>query len=120
MLTEKDFKVLEKQAIGLYGDLEIEIIAEIAERIANVGYANTVVFNNAVILQQMGYLYDDVINSVARYNNQNASEIRRIFEEAGIKSLKRDDSIYKMAGLNPQGLDTSMQQVLAATATPTP
>ena len=116
MLTENDFKLLEKQATKLYGDLEIEIIQEIAERIANVGYANTVVYNNAVILQEMGVMYQDIINMVAEYNEVSASQIQNIFETAGIKSLKQDDTIYKMAGLNPQGLNESMQQLLSATA----
>lgn len=115
MLTELDFELIEKEASKLYSDLEHDIIKEIAERIANVGYANTVVYNNAVILQEMGVLYEDVINMVAEYNETSASQIKDIFEEAGIKTLKRDDSIYKMAGLNPQGLNNSMQQVLNAT-----
>lgn len=116
MLTENDFKLLEKEAIKLYGDLEFEIIQEIAERIANVGYANTVVYNNAVILQEMGVLYEDIINMVAKYNETTISQIQDIFETAGIKSLKRDDSIYKLAGLSPKGLSETMIQLLEATA----
>ena len=112
MLTEKDFKQLEKQAVGLYGDLELEIIQEIAERIANVGYANTVVYNNAVILQEMGYLYEDIINSVAKYNETNASKIREIFEKAGIKSLNRDDAIYKLAGLQPKEISSALKNLM--------
>lgn len=112
MLTEKDFMILEKEALNLYGELETDIIREIAERIANVGYANTVVFDNARILQEMGYLYDDIIEMVAKYNETNASEIREIFENAGIKSLKRDDEVYKLAGLNPTEISTAMQQLM--------
>lgn len=116
MLTEKDFRLIEKEAVKLYGDLELEIIEEIAERIANVGYANTVVYNNVVILQEMGVLYQDIISMVAKYNERTASEILKIFEDAGIKSLKRDDTIYKLAGLNPKGLSNSMQQLLVSMA----
>lgn len=116
MLTEKDFRLIEKEAVKLYGDLELEIIQEIAERIANVGYANTVVYNNAVILQEMGVLYQDIISMVAKYNEKTSSEILKIFEDAGIKSLKRDDTIYKLTGLNPKGLSNSMQQLLLSTA----
>lgn len=119
MLTSQDFKNIEKQASKIYSGLELEIIQEIAERIANVGYANTVVYNNTVILQEMGVLYEDVMSSVAKYNETSVSQIRKIFDEAGIKSLKRDDTIYKMAGLNPKGLNTSMQQILGATANKT-
>lgn len=53
MLTSQDFKIIEKQASELYGDLELEIIQEISERIANVGYANTVVYNDVAILEEM-------------------------------------------------------------------
>ena len=116
MLTPQDFKQLEKQASKLYNDLELEIIQEIAERIANVGYANTVVYNNTAILQEMGVLYEDIINMVAEYNETSVSQIQDIFETAGVKSLNRDDSIYKIAGLNPKGLNTSMQQLLISTA----
>lgn len=116
MLIESDFKLIEKEAIKLFGDLELEIIQEIAERIANVGYANTVVNNNTAILQEMGVLYEDIIGMVASYNESSASQIRKIFEDAGIKTLKRDDTIYKLAGLNPKGLNPSMIQLLSATA----
>lgn len=116
MLTEKDFKLIEKQANKLYGDLELEIIQEIAERIANVGYANTVVYNNAMILQETGVMYQDIINMVANYNETSASQIQEIFETAGINSLKYDDTIYRLAGLNPKGLSVSMVQLISATA----
>ena len=116
MLTEKDFKEIEKQASKLYGDLELEIIEEIAERIANVGYANTVVLNDIAIAQEMGILYQDIIEMVAKYNNASASQIKEIFETAGANSLKLDDKIYKKAGLNPKGLSTSMLQLLESTA----
>ena len=112
MLTPQDFKILERQAVELYGDLELEIIQEIAERIANVGYANTVVYNNTVILQEMGYLYENIIDIVAKYNETNASKIREIFEKAGIKSLKRDDIVYKLAGLQPKELSSALKSLM--------
>ena len=82
MLTSQDFKNIEKQASKIYSGLELEIIQEIAERIANVGYANTVVYNNTAILQEMGVLYEDVISSVAKYNETSVSQIKKIFDEA--------------------------------------
>lgn len=116
MLTENDFKLIEKQASKLYGDLELEIIQEIAERIASVGYANTVVYNDTKILQEMGTLYEDIILMVAEQSERSYSQIYLIFQEAGIKSLKYDDTIYKLAGLSPKGLSKSMEQLLSATA----
>ena len=118
MLTPEEWKIVGKQANYLYNQLELEIIQEIAERIANVGYANTVVLNDALIAQEMGLLYQDIIGLVAKYNNTTEEQIRSIFENAGIQSLEYDDNIYKLQGLKPIPLkqSESMWQLLTATA----
>lgn len=118
MLTQEQWNLIEKQVNNLYSNLELEIIQEIAERIANAGYANTAVLNNTLIAQEMGILYQDIINQVAQYNNSTEIEVQKIFEEAGINSLEYDDNIYKLAGLNPTALkqSKSMWQILEATA----
>lgn len=117
MLTEQNFINIEKQANAIYNNLELQIIEEIATRIANFGYANTVVINDLRIAQEIGYLYDDIIKLVAEYNNTTIEEVNRIFYEAGEKSLKLDDKIYKEAGLQPLPLkqDESIKQVMNAT-----
>lgn len=116
MLTEQDFIRIEKQANSIYNNLELQIIEEIATRIANFGYANMVVLNDLRIAQEMGYLYEDIIRLVAEYNNTTIEEVNRIFYEAGEKSLKFDDKIYKEAGLQPLPLkqSESIKQVMNA------
>lgn len=101
MLTQNDFINIEKQASAIYESLELEIIEEIATRIANIGYANTVVLNDILIAQEMGALYTDIIALVAKYNNKSYEEIEKIFEKAGAQTLSYDDKIYKAEGLNP-------------------
>lgn len=117
MLTQSDFINIEKQAVGIYENLELQIIEEIATRIANFGYANTVVINNLKIAEEMGFLYQDIIRLVAEYNNTTVEEVNRIFYEAGEKSLKFDDQIYKENGLNPVPLKQSenIKQTMNAT-----
>ena len=117
MLTEQDFIKIEKQANSIYNNLELQIIEEIAIRIANFGYVNTVVINDLRIAQEMGYLYEDIIKLVAEYNNTTVEEVNRIFYEAGEKSLKFDDKIYKEAGLQPLPLNQSesIKQMMNAT-----
>ncbi len=117
MLTPEQWEIIEKQAASLYGQLELEIIEEIAIRISNVGYANTVVKNDVKIAQEMGLLYEDIIKLVAEYNNTSIAQIQEIFKEAGIKTIKFDDEIYKEAGLNPVPFlkNKSMLQILEAT-----
>lgn len=118
MITPEQWNVIGKKANKIYNQLELEIIQEIAERIANVGYANTVVLNDILIAQEMGVMYEHIVQLVAKYNNTSASQIKEIFETAGIKSLDYDDKIYKLAGLEPKPLKQSkgMWQLLSATA----
>lgn len=117
MLTQGDFINIEKQASALYENLELEIIEEIATRIANFGYANTVVLNDIKIAQEMGALYQDIIKLVAEYNNTTYEEVSKIFNDAGVATLKFDDKIYTEAGLNPIPIkqSASMVQLLNAT-----
>ena len=117
MLTESDFINIEKQSNALYESLELEIIEEIATRIARVGYANTVVLNNIQIAQEMGLLYQDIITLVAKYNNTSYEKVAEIFEHAGAETLKKDDFIYKEEGLNPVPMKQSrpIMQTMSAT-----
>lgn len=117
MLTEQDFIKIEKQANQLYANLELDIIEEIATRIANFGYANTVVINDIKIAQEMGILYQDIVELVAEYNNTSYEEVNRIFTEASETSLSYDDEIYKEAGLDPKPLaqSESIKQIMNAT-----
>ena len=116
MLTEQDFMNIEKQAIGIYQNLELQIIEEIAKRIANYGYANTVVTNSLRIAQEMGFLYQDIVRLVAEYNNTTYENVNQIFYEAGEKTLSYDDEIYKEAGLDPKPLaqSESIKQIMNA------
>ena len=117
MITPEQWKLIESKIKKLYSQLELEIIEEIAERIANVGYANTVVLNDILLAKEMGTLYQDIINQVAIHNETSVSQVQEIFETAGVNSLKYDDKIYKIAGLNPRPLkqSKSMWQFLEST-----
>lgn len=101
MLPPNYFDDIEKDIVNIYNNLELEIIEEIAQRIAKVGYANTVVKNDIIIAQEMGMMYQDIVNIVAKYNKTSYEETLKIFEDAGAKSIKLDDNVYKEAGLNP-------------------
>lgn len=117
MLTEQDFFNIEKQANKIYADLELQIIEEIATRIVNFGYANTVVLNDIKIAQEMGFLYQDIIRLVASYNNTSYEQVANIFYNSGEKTLELDDKIYEEAGLNPVPLEQSesIKQTMNAT-----
>ena len=117
MLPPDYLEGLESQIANIYGDLEIDIIREISKRIANVGYANTVVQNEVIIAQQAGVLYSDIVTLVSERTGKTYKQIEKIFYEAGIKALESDDDIYKKHGLNPLPLkqDKSMLDFLTST-----
>ena len=118
MLTPEQWQEVERQASKIYDKLELEIIQEIASRIANTGIMNTVAYNDAMILQEMGFLYQDILSLIAQSTETSASQIQQIFEDAGVESITYDDSIYKEAGLRPIPIkqSKSMLQVLQASA----
>ena len=116
MLKNSDFDKIEKQVTLLYSDLELSIIQEIARRIANVGYINTVAYNNVVILRQMGLAYNDITMLIAEANNTNVSEIEKIFENAGLTALKRDNKIYKSAGIKNVAISKKTMENLVENA----
>ena len=53
MLTPEQWDQISGKASTIYSELELQIIEEIARRIVNVGYANTVVQNDIKIAQDM-------------------------------------------------------------------
>lgn len=116
MITEKDWKKIEKKAVSLYSGFELQLIKEIATRIANVGYGNTVVFNNLRILEEMGLLYQNIVSLIAEYNNQAESEIYEIFKDAEMNSIYRDEEIYKAMGYNPLGMSDQMMSIVDASS----
>ena len=117
MLSEFNYSELEKQATSLYANLESQLYKEIVKRINAVGYANTVVENNANILQEMGVLYSDIVTTIAQETDSTYDKISQILYNAGVKSISYDDEIYIAAGLNPIKINqsTSMVQLINAT-----
>ena len=59
------------------------------------------------VLQDAGYLLEDITAELAKYTKRQEKEIRAAMEEAGIKALEYDHKIYEAAGLTPMPLTQS-------------
>lgn len=118
MLTPEQWETVGKQAVKIYEKLELEIIQTIAERISSFTFAKSVVLHNIKVAREMGLLYQDIILLVSKYTGLTSEEVARLFSEAGALSLKFDDKIYKMAGLEPLPIkqNKAMWTLLEATA----
>lgn len=74
------------------------------------------------VLQEAGYLLEDIQKEIAKKTGLMLTEIKEAMEDAGVKAMEYDDSIYRAAGLSPTPLEQSphlirlMQSTYEATA----
>lgn len=59
------------------------------------------------VLQDSGYLLEDITAELAKYTKRQEKEIKAAMEEAGVKALEYDDKIYQAAGLSLMPLTQS-------------
>ena len=63
------------------------------------------------ILQDEGYLLEDITAELSKVTNRQEKEIKFAMEEAGVKALEYDHKIYEAAGLSPTPLTQSPQLI---------
>lgn len=59
------------------------------------------------VLQDAGFLMDDIQKEIAAKTNLMYTEIAEAMEDAGVQALAEDNKIYEAAGLSPLPLDQS-------------
>ena len=59
------------------------------------------------VLQEAGYLREDIEKILAQKTDLMQKEIAEAMEDAGVKALEYDDEIYRAAGLSPKALEQS-------------
>lgn len=63
------------------------------------------------ILQDAGYLLEDITAELSKITNRQEKEIKAAMEEAGVKALEYDHKIYEAAGLSQTPLTQSPQLI---------
>jgi hypothetical protein len=66
-------------------------------------------------LTESGKVYENALEELSKLTGKSEATLRAMFEAAGVKAMRFDDRVYKMAGLEPLPLNLSpaMAQVLA-------
>lgn len=88
-------------------DLHDYIIQQIVERMMlRIGRGKEYLFTSSdkwriKVLQDAGYLLEDITEELATYTKRQKAEIKAAMEEAGVKAISYDDKIYEAAGLSP-------------------
>ncbi|MCF0126048.1 MAG: phage minor capsid protein, partial [Clostridia bacterium] len=116
MLTPDYLEHCADDAIKINAKLEETIIKDIARRIVQSGVMTETARHQITAIQESGYLYNDIIAEIANITKLSQEEVKTIFENAAIKSMKYDDEIYELAGLKPTAFNESpaMMQILRA------
>lgn len=116
MLTPYQLDNIANDATELYAEFETSVLNDVSRRIAKMDYVTATAEFQLLQLQESAILYKDTIVKISKLLGKSEKEVAQTFEDAGVKSIKFDDNIYKKAGLEPIPLSksTDMLNVLKA------
>lgn len=116
MLTSDQFDTLVDPVLELYERYSQLVINDIARRLAGLDFARPTAAWQMQRLSESGKVYENILDELAKLTGKSETELKAMFEKAGVKAMRFDDAVYRAAGLEPLPLNLSpaMAQVLAA------
>lgn len=117
MLTPEYLRDVAAGSEKIASELHDYIIQQIVERMMlRIGRGKEYLFTSSdkwriKVLQDAGYLLEDITEELATYTKRQKAEIKAAMEEAGVKAISYDDKIYEAAGLSPLPLWESPELV---------
>lgn len=97
MLSPRYLAGLSDEIVEIYAQLEADILADMARRIARLGKVTAATNWQAQLLAETGALKKDVIKKIAKYSPAIKKEITAIYNDALIKSVRADNKIFMQA-----------------------
>lgn len=91
---------LSDEFIELYAQVERDITADVARRIAKTGYMTSTAKWQLERGRQIGLFQKDVEKVLSEATGLSKPAIRKLMSEAGYKALAADDKVYALAGLD--------------------
>lgn len=107
MLSPDYLEHVPDRLVELYAQAETDIIADMARKINAYDYFSSASEWQAVKVHEMGLTYEEIQKKLSSLSGRTLSELKKLLEEAGVKTLSADDVIYRKAGLSPQPLKVS-------------
>ena len=116
MLSPEYLDRFSDQLLAIIDEFSVSVVADIAKRIARMGNVSETSNYQIEILQNAGMVYEDVIRRISQVTGYTEAEVRRMFEESGVKTIENESVYYKAAGRDTITLNQSesMQQILGA------
>ena len=107
MLTPKQLEQCPDGMVELYAQLESDILADMARRIATYDYFIPSAQWQFKKQKELGNLSKDIIKVLSRATGKSEEELRRLMSQAGAEALVADDEIYRTAGKDPPPVNQS-------------
>lgn len=107
MLTPEYLDGLTDDILAMYDALNESIIGDVARRIVKTGMVTETAAWQMKQAQEMGALYEDVIERISEVSGYTEEELRRLFEEAGVENIRYENDIMSQMGLMPIELKQS-------------
>lgn len=99
MLTPSQYDHLCDQLAELYAQLDESIIEDMTRRMMRMDYASDATKWQVQQLQESGMLFQDVLSEIAGRSGQTSEHVKRLFESAGIQSIRNDNVRYREANI---------------------
>ena len=113
MLTPRELLEITDGSTEIASQLHVYILQELIDRMMlRLGRGADYLFTSSdkwriQIMQDAGYLFEDITAELAKYTRLQEKEIRDAMQDAGIRSTEWDNKIYQEAGLSPVPLHQS-------------
>ena len=97
MLSPRYLAGLSDDLVEIYSQLEIDILRDMARRLARVGKITEATKWQAQVLTEAGGLKQDIARILHKYDRRIVQEIQEIFNDALIKNARADNRIFAEA-----------------------
>lgn len=115
MLKPEYLDALPESLIGLYSQVEQDILADMARRIAEYNYWIPAVEHQRQMLREMGLSQKHIIRVLSQISGKSQGEIKRLMQQACDKALKSDRDYYRQHGFDaPSAKSAELKSILNA------
>lgn len=107
MLTPKQLEDIPQRLVELYSEIENDIIADMAKRLARMDFIPSAEWQYKKLLD-MGAVHEYIIKKLSEASGIQKKELEQLMKEAGVRAVKGDVDVYNKAGMSPAPLKSSL------------
>lgn len=115
MLKPEYLDALPESLIGLYSQVEQDILADMARRISQYNYWIPSAEHQRQMLREMGLTQQEIVRRLSKLTGKSQAEVKRLMQEACDEALSADRAYYRSHGIDtPTTISAEMKSILNA------